>query len=81
MKVVKRGEAVPALLFQGDRVTCSISHQLRIGREETWVRYEAQTSLQEEESQQEAAVRIVGVVNRGVLYAVDEAVAAVQARS
>lgn len=81
MKVVARGEVTPVLLVEGDRVTCSISHQLRIGREETWVRYEAQTVLGASESHRDAEQRVVEAVNHGVHYAIDQAVSAVQARS
>lgn len=68
------------MLFNGDKITVSVSHQVKIGREESWIRYEASSAVQPDESTEDAKDRVVGHVNRGVMDAVMQVVETVQNR-
>jgi len=65
-------------LFQGDQITVSVTHQIQIGRDNSWVKYEAQTKVRPEESAAEARGRAIGHVNTSVMEAVASTVDAVR---
>lgn len=62
MKIQKRGES-RTVLVEGDRVTCSISHQLRIDGEDTWTKFETNAQVQAGEDADEAAERVIQYTN------------------
>ena len=57
-------------LARGDRITVSITHQIQIGRDNSWVKYEAQTKVRAGESAEDARARAIGHANRSVMEAV-----------
>jgi hypothetical protein len=69
MKVVERGAADSAL-SAGDRITVSVSHQIRISGDESWVKYEVNTAVRDEETTQQAKTRAIGHVTAAVMEAV-----------
>jgi hypothetical protein len=66
------------VLYSGDQITCSITHQIQIGRDNSWVKYEATTKLQPGESAEDARARAVGHANESVMYAVTKTVETVR---
>jgi hypothetical protein len=78
VKIVGRSESV---LETGDRVTVSVSHQIKIGREESWIRYEASTNVKSDEHSEDAKTRVIDHVDQGVMDAIDRVVQTVQNRS
>lgn len=78
MKIVGRSESV---LSDGDRVTVSVSHQIKIGREESWIRYEASTNVRDGEHSEDAKSRAIGHVDEGVMDAINRVVETVTNRS
>lgn len=75
MKIVGKVEGLA--LSEGDRITISISHELQIDREHTWVKYEANSAMRPEETALEAAQRIRDHVDREVMKTVHQTVATV----
>ena len=75
MKLVKRA---PEVLFEGDKITVAVTHQAVINGDDTWVRYEAQSSVQPGESAVEAEQRMVTHVAEASIRATVEAAKAVQ---
>jgi len=57
-------------LSQGDQITVSITHQIEIGRDKSWVKYEAQTKVRPGESAADARTRAIGHVNESVMTTV-----------
>lgn len=76
MDVDVRG--MTATLSQGDRITYGVTHQIKIGREDSWVKYEANSAVQEGETAEQAAERVMDHVNRTVMEAVMETVKIVE---
>ena len=66
------------MLVECDRVVCSISHQLRIDGEDTWVKYEVNSAVQQAESAEQAATRVITHTNDSVMQAVQVAVETVK---
>ena len=86
MRVVKTGalEAVTDSvggLYEGDSISVSISHQVKVGRDESWVSYEALTKVQPGETTQDARTRAIGHVNESVMQAVDTVVETVRSKA
>lgn len=57
-------------LFEGDQITVGVTHQIEVGRDRSWVKYEATTRLRPGETTQDAETRAVGHVNKAVMEAV-----------
>lgn len=77
MKIAKRGGE---FLRDGDKITVAVTHEIKIGGESSWVRYEATSAINEETSE-EAAKRVIGHVNTGCMEAVESTVNAVRSAS
>lgn len=78
MRVVKKSADV---LREGDRITVSVTHQIRIGGEDSWVKYEASSKLWQSEDAEDAAQRVIAHVNQGVMEAVVKTVKTVREHS
>ena len=60
--VTRRG-VTETSLFEGDRITVSISHEIKVGGETTWIKYEASSTVRPHEHPAVANERIVDHVN------------------
>ena len=58
------------MLVEGDRVVCSISHQLRIDGEDTWVKFETNAQVQAEETAEQASERVIQHTNKQAMRTV-----------
>jgi hypothetical protein len=65
-------------LYAGDQITVSVTHQIQIGRDNSWVKYEAVTRLQPGETPQDARTRAIRHVNESVMEAVHSTVETVR---
>lgn len=81
MKVTNRAVTAQEPLVEGDTITFSISHELKIGRESTWVKYEVMSKVRESESTESAKRRVVDHVNESVMESITKVVDAVLDRS
>ena len=70
MKIQKR---IDAVLRTGDKVTVSVTHEIKIQGDSSWVKYEA-TSLVQDETTEQAASRVINHVNDAAMSAVRETV-------
>jgi len=61
----------------GDTITVAVTHEIKIGGESSWVRYETTTKVNQETSE-EASERAIGFVNQGAIKAVHDTVEAVR---
>lgn len=61
-------------LFEGDQITVGVTHQIEVGRDKSWVKYEAITRLRPDETAEDARTRAVGHVNQSVMTAVQQTV-------
>lgn len=69
------------VLFEGDTVTASLTHHIKISGDDSWVKFEATSRVQPEESAAAARKRITDFALNASLEAVLETVTAVQAVS
>lgn len=53
-------------LYPGDQVTVGVTHQIEVGRDKSWVKYEAQTRVRPGEEAEDARTRAIGHVNVSV---------------
>ena len=65
-------------LFAGDRITVGVTHQIEIGRDKSWVKYEAATKVRPGESAEDARTRAIGHVNVSVMEVVAQTVETVR---
>jgi len=65
-------------LFNGDEITVGVTHQIEIGRDKSWVKYEAKTKLRLGESAVDARTRAIGHVNQSVMEVVNQTVETVR---
>ena len=61
-------------LFAGDQILVGVTHEITVGRDKSWVKYEATTKLRPGEVAEDARTRAVGHVNRSVMYTVNQVV-------
>ena len=73
MKVTKKPE-----LAEGDRVDVSVTHEVKIGKETSWIKYGVNTSVASGETEEQARSRATSLVSAGVLKVVEETVQSVQ---
>ena len=66
------------VLYEGDQVTCGMTHEIKVGYDKSWVKYEAITKVRPGESAADARTRAVGHVNESVMRAVAQAVETVR---
>jgi len=57
-------------LYSGDSITVGITHQIEIGRDKSWVKYEGTTKIRAGEAAEDARTRAIGHVNESVMEAV-----------
>ncbi len=57
------------LLREGDKITVAITHEVKINRDNAWIRYEATSSVGEDEGTDEAKLRIIDHVSNAVIDA------------
>jgi len=74
VKIAKRSEN---FVREGDTITVAVTHEIKIGGESSWVRYETTTKVTQETSE-EASERAIGFVNQGAIKAVHDTVAKVR---
>lgn len=80
MKLVNRHEETH-LLDQGDRVSISVTHQIRINGDDSWVKAEASTSVRESESSDQAGDRVLTFVDGFVIKACERVAKTVEENS
>lgn len=66
------------VLFEGDTVTASLTHHIKISGDDSWVKFEATSRVQPEESADAARKRITGFALDASLEAVMETVEAIR---
>jgi hypothetical protein len=73
-------ESLPrsSLLDPGDRVTVSVSHQIFINGDQSWVKLEINGQVREGEASQEAIGRIHGEVLNNIMGIIEDNVAMVE---
>ncbi len=74
----ERGDVDLDGLSPGDGVMFSVTHEVTVDGEKSWVKYGATTSVRTGETPQEAFNRLSANVNRGALLGVEQAVKAVR---
>jgi len=66
------------VLYEGDSITAGVTHQIEIGRDKSWVKYEAVTRVRPDETTDHARSRVVGHVNESAGVAVAATVESVR---
>jgi hypothetical protein len=67
-------------LLEGDSILVSYTHQIEIGRDKSWVKYEYTTRVQQDEATEDAMARAIGHADQGVMKAVHQAVETVRSQ-
>lgn len=67
-------------LFQGDSILVGVTHEISVGRDKSWVKYEATTKLRPGEVAEDARSRAIGHVNESVMKTVTAVVETVRNR-
>jgi hypothetical protein len=65
-------------LFEGDQITVGTTHEIKVGYDKSWVKYEAVTKIRPGERSEDARTRAIGHVNESVMRAVAQAVETVR---
>ncbi len=65
-------------LYEGDQITVGMTHEIKVGYDKSWVKYEAITRLRPGEAAEDARTRAIGHVNESVMRAVAQAVETVR---
>jgi hypothetical protein len=65
-------------LYEGDQITVGMTHEIKVGYDKSWVKYEAITKLRPGEAAEDARTRAIGHVNESVMRAVAQAVETVR---
>jgi hypothetical protein len=65
-------------LFEGDQITVGMTHEIKVGYDKSWVKYEAITKIRPGEAAEGARTRAIGHVNESVMRAVAQAVETVR---
>ena len=65
-------------LTEGDRVDVSVTHEIKIGGETSWIKYGVNTQVRPDETAEQARQRATGHVTQGVLQVVTETVESVR---
>lgn len=73
MKITGREELVQ-VLDPGDKLSVSITHQIQIKGDNSWIKYEAIVTVREGETDDDAKNRVIGHVNTAVIDTVDQVV-------
>lgn len=70
MKLVHKTES--KVLHPGDSVEFSVTHQIRINGDDSWIKYGVQTKVQDDETSEEAAQRVLNHVDAFVIQACEQ---------
>lgn len=81
LKVTKKSEKSPWVLFNGDIIEVGVSHELKIDKEATWVSYKIASKVQEGETAQQAHERVVSTLLGNVKDTIGKVVAQVEEMS
>ena len=76
MKIQKKETS---FIREGDSITVAVTHEIKIDRESSWIRYEV-TSKVAEETCEDASRRVIGFAAEGVMDAVHKTVETVRNR-
>lgn len=68
------------VLVEGDTILVGVTHQVEVGRDKSWVKYESQTKVRPDETTDEAQTRAIGHVNAGAMRAVEATVEEIRSR-
>lgn len=71
MKVVGKQEEI---LWEGDQITCDITHEILIAGDRSWVKYGAQSRVRPGETTETAQNRVTKHVDEGAMAAVQRVV-------
>lgn len=64
-------------LYVGDKITCAVTHEIKINRDSAWVRYEVTSTVLDDEGTTEAKRRVINHVASSVIEAVNATAEAV----
>lgn len=67
-------------LYTGDQITVGVTHEIKVGYDKSWVKYEAITKIRPGEAAEDARTRAIGHVNQSVMEAVTQTVETVRSR-
>lgn len=67
-------------LFEGDTILVGVTHQVEVGRDKSWVKYEASTKVRPGEATEQAQTRAIGHVNAAAMEAVEATVEKIRSR-
>lgn len=65
-------------LFTGDTILVGVTHEISVGRDKSWVKYEGTTKVRPGESSEDARTRAIGHVNESVMRVVAQTVETVR---
>ena len=65
-------------LAEDDWIECSISHMIKVGRDESWVKYGITTKVRAGESTDDARTRAIRHVDESVMQAIETTVETVR---
>ena len=65
-------------LYEGDQITVGVTHEIKVGYDKSWVKYEAVTRIRPGEASEDARTRAIGHVNASVMEVVKETVETVR---
>ena len=74
MPKITKTEILPDHLAEGDRISITMSHQLHIDGDQSWVTYKVEGKVEEGEQFHDAHVRLVVAATSGVRNTVHETV-------
>jgi hypothetical protein len=80
MSTVTRKGIESYQLYEGDQITVGITHQIDVGRDRSWVKYEAITKVRPDEKTEDARTRAIGHVNQSVQQAVTKNVETIRSQ-
>jgi len=61
-------------LWEGDSILVGMTHEVSVGRDKSWIKYEANTKIRPGETAEDARTRAIRHVNASVMEAVHAAV-------
>lgn len=67
-------------LYQGDSILVGITHEISVGRDKSWVKYEATTKVRPGESGEEARTRAIGHVNASITQHIESTVSRIRSQ-
>lgn len=68
----------PPTLAPGDVIDISITHEIVIGGEKSWVKYGAQSTVRDNETTEDAEDRVAALVDAGVMKVIHRTVETVR---